>query len=442
MRKICSGLVLLLIFAGYCGALDQIQVRRIKNYVETGKKAYTEKDYNTAALDFSKALELSPESPDLKYNLARAYIGQAVEKKSKGDAESAKEILKNAVALVENLVDARLFLSSIYLNEGDYVSAKGELEISKIFEPDNPAVYIMLGEVCFQQGDLENAIGYWDNSITNSAYNVSLNKKIERAKKEWNIQKNFKHISSHPFRIMYAENNKQLAENIMRILKSAYSEIGKKLDFYPMNEVIAVIYEPDEFFSATSAQGPVASLYDGKIRVRISPKLNDGNYLKSIIYHEYTHVIIRYLTGDNCPFWLNEGLAQVFSAPVSGVDLTTISNLELESEIFSLNMLENFEGKNKWADYDIGLDKSIKLAYAKSFISANYILKNYGIEACVSMLEGLKQKNSIDKCIEKSLNISIDELDRKIQQRISELKDTLVDRLDENSENKEETKIR
>ncbi len=442
MRGYFLGLIITFIIAGNIFCLDEFVARDIKNYVEAGKQDYKNKKYNSAVANFKKAYDLSPDSPELKYNLSRAYIGQAVEKKDKGDVESARKLLKDAINLVDNMVDARVFLASIYLNEGDYVSSKGELEIAKIYDADNPAIYIMLGEIYFQQGDPANAIKYWDNSITNPSNNISLSKKLARAKREWIIQKNFVSKTSHPFRLMYGKNYAGFADRVLKILKSAYADIGQKLDYYPLNEVIVIIYEADEFFEATSAKGPVASLYDGKIRIRLSPKLNNDQYLKSIVYHEYTHVLVRYLTNDNCPFWLNEGLAQVFSEPVTKLDLTTVSNLELESDLFSLKLLENFEGDNKWIDYDIGLNKSIRLAYIKSLISTSYILKNYGLESCIDILNDLKHKKSIDNCVKKRLNISINELDVRVQKRISEVKDKLIAQLENSRSIKKEDKVK
>lgn len=53
--------------------------------------------------------------------------------------------------------------------------------------------------------------------------------------------------------------------------------------------------------------------------ILLEPK-NKKNFSK-IIIHEFMHVVINYITKENCPLWINEGLAQYYSEEYKQIDL-------------------------------------------------------------------------------------------------------------------------
>ena len=394
---------------------------------DIGTEHYHNKDYSKAVKQFKTAYDMDPRDTAVKYNLINAYVGLSIQEKNKGNLDEAEKLLKKALALNDTIPHARIILAAVYLDRGDYVQAKGQLEIAKVFNPSNVSILIMLGEIYFQQGDMENALRCWALSKEKDPFNTALERKIKIARKEWNYLKSFEKKSLHPFVIMYDKKDEKLADNALSYLLEAYLDIGKKFRYYPLSEIVVILYNPDQFAKVTGSNGFVAGLYDGKIRVKSSHRLSNDNFMRKVLWHEYTHVVIRYLTNDGCPFWLNEGLAQSFSGPVSKIDLAMLSNLDLESHLFQLKNMENFRGVRQVPDHYIKYGKSMEIAYIKSVLTTNYMINYYGMDKCLKILNLLSRKKSVEQSVESVLGISIDQLDNDVLERIEFAKERILE---------------
>ncbi|MCD6459287.1 hypothetical protein J7L67_01300, partial [bacterium] len=403
------------------------EYRRIRNINDIGTQYYQDKDYSNALEQFKNAYEINSKDSVLKFNLINAYVGLSIQEKNKGNLNKAEKLLKKALELNDTVPNAHIILAAVYLDKGDYVRAKGELEIAKVFDPSNVSILIMLGEIYFQQGDMKNALTCWTRSKEKDPYNVALERKIKIARKEWNYLKSFETKSLHPFVVMYDKKDKHLADKVLSFLVQAYINIGKQFQYYPLSEITVILYNPDQFAQVTGSKGFVAGLYDGKIRIKNTKHLLNDKFLRKILYHEYTHVVLRFLTNDECPFWLNEGMAQSFSGPVSRIDLAMLSNLDLESHIFQLKNLETFQGLRQVPDHYIKLGKTIEIAYIKSLLTTNFMINTYGMDKCLKVFKALARKKSIAESIQTVLGISIDELDRRVLEKISDAKERLVE---------------
>ena len=418
--------IILLSFQSIALGLDRASVRSLKSLTETGTQFYENKDYLAAIKKFKEAYNLNPNDYIVKVNLINAYIGHAIKLKNMGDFDASLKTLNEALEIEDTVPEIHLILASIYYDMGDYVTARGELNIARIYRPDSSAICTMLGEVYFQEGKLEQALKMWTQSQKREPYNTGLLNKIERAKREWNIQKSFEVKRSHPFIIKYKKHNADLADKVLSILMDAYVNIGRKMNYFPVSNIIVIVYDNDDFYKATEARGTIASLYDGKIRLKVSDKLDNIHFLREILFHEYTHVLIRFISNDSCPFWLNEGLAQVLSDSSATVDLDALNNLELESDFFHLTNLETFNGLTKCREHDIDMDMSIKLAYLKSLITVNYITGVYGLDTCIELLKKLKMKKTVTEALSETIGLDINELDSIIEKKIYNAKQKLL----------------
>lgn len=436
-----AGLIIILFVfiatsSGFADNIDRRDAYNARNLYTSGTDFYDQKDYKTAISKLDEAYQLNPRDIKTRINLIKSYIGQAIKEKKAGQYDRATELLLNALDIEDDIPEIRVLLASTYFDQGDLTSAKGELRIAYLLSPDNPSITSFLGEIYFQEGYLQKALYFWNQAYQQEPYNDNLVKKIDRVKREYETQKNFKHIRSHPFLLKYDPQYSQLAERSLTILMSAYSTVGKQLNYFPLSEVIIIIYDHDDFFEATGTDGLIAGMYDGKIRIKASPKLDNEAYLEEIIFHEYTHVLIRFISKDNCPFWLNEGLAQILSHRNARVDLENLTNLELESDFFRLQNLDTFLGLRKSIEYDINLSETIKLAYLKSLLTTQYVIAQYGLGACIDMLHDLKTEK-IQDIVKSRIGISLDELDIRIQQNIASAKDKLSDQLQKEADTNE-----
>ena len=111
---------------------------------------------------------------------------------------------------------------------------------------------------------------------------------------------------------------------MLKALERAYNRVGTDLSYYPSVRVPVILYTKKDYRSLTASPEWSGGLYDGKIRLPIGGAAHMTPMLRGVLFHEYTHVVVRELTKGNCPSWLNEGLAEY-----SGRRLVGYSNADI-----------------------------------------------------------------------------------------------------------------
>jgi hypothetical protein len=136
--------------------------------------------------------------------------------------------------------------------------------------------------------------------------------RLDRIRKEHKAKKNFnRDVSSH-FLIKFEGREKIEAGRIVSwILEDECGELGGVLSYYPDREIQIILYSEHLFQEVTDAPGWSGGAYDGKIRISVGGIEQETPGLRSLLYHEYTHAVVRSVT-PRCRTWLNEGLAQYF----------------------------------------------------------------------------------------------------------------------------------
>ena len=89
---------------------------------------------------------------------------------------------------------------------------------------------------------------------------------------------------------------------VLRILEDAYGEVGRAFSHYPDQEIQVILYSDQQFQEVTDAPGWSGGVYDGKIRMPIGGIEKETPGLRRILYHEYTHAVVRDIT-KRCPTW-------------------------------------------------------------------------------------------------------------------------------------------
>ncbi|MFH1924474.1 MAG: protein kinase, partial [Planctomycetota bacterium] len=77
----------------------QINRTQADQYMDEGRKAMKERDFDSAIEWFRKAREIQPDDPDILDSLANAHVSKARELKSRGDFEGVLEEYDNALAI-------------------------------------------------------------------------------------------------------------------------------------------------------------------------------------------------------------------------------------------------------------------------------------------------------------------------------------------------------
>ncbi len=118
-----------------------------------------------------------------------------------------------------------------------------------------------------------------------------------------------------------------------------------------------------------------------------------------MILHEYTHAVVFDIAGENCPTWLNEGLAQMMEgAPTDQADHLVIDYMNLKGKNLPLESLDG-------SFTDMPAD-SAYTAYMMSLSATNFLITKYGMSSVTGILADIKNGKTIDQAINDTLLLS------------------------------------
>jgi tetratricopeptide (TPR) repeat protein len=197
---------------------------------------------------------------------------------------------------------------------GRWSEAVVELQAVVSAQPNDFAARKLLAQALYRQNELELALEQVQAALAILADNelFELQAKLE---KEIRVQRNYNDARTANFVVLFdGREHDEIKYTVLDILKSAYAEIGKKLDYFPEQPISVILYTAKDFSDVTSAPmwaGGMFGKLDGKIRVPVQGAAGNERALRRVLYHEYTHALL-YALAPNCPLWLQEGLAQYF----------------------------------------------------------------------------------------------------------------------------------
>jgi tetratricopeptide (TPR) repeat protein len=197
---------------------------------------------------------------------------------------------------------------------GRWSEAVAELQAAISAQPDDFAARKLLAQALYRQNELELALEQVQAALALRADDdlLGLQMKLE---KEIRVQRNYDDARTANFVVLFdGREHDEIKHTVLDILKSAYAEIGKELDYFPEQPISVILYTAKDFSDVTRAPlwaGGLFGKLDGKIRLPVQGAAGHEKALRRVLYHEYTHALL-YFLAPACPLWLQEGLAQYF----------------------------------------------------------------------------------------------------------------------------------
>ena len=115
-------------------------------------------DLKKAEAAFKKALELEPNDPTVRYNLAQVYL-------SEGKLDEALEMLKQGVTLDPSSAQLQLLYGKVLAVKGDLANAEQALAKGTKLDPLNAGAWLNLGQVYFLEGKYDEAVKALQSSL-------------------------------------------------------------------------------------------------------------------------------------------------------------------------------------------------------------------------------------------------------------------------------------
>jgi tetratricopeptide (TPR) repeat protein len=378
-----------------------------------GVQAYEAGQWQQAIDAFSQAYRLAPDNPTVRRNLCNAYQAAANEVARTADFATAAELLEAAIAADPRNASPLVQLGSYYLRLNLVQDALFRLKEAVELDPKSVVARELLGDAYYRDNNLREAIAQWEWVLEAEPKRPGLKEKLEKANREGAVEAKFGRGGSRHFVISYAPGTGRDDQNrVLSVLERAFIEVGQKFGgVYPPTPINVIIYTAKDFAEATQLGEHVGAVYDGKIRVPLKDEAGQSlpdDELRRRLYHEYVHVVVRFLANDNVPWWLNEGLAETFSRTGDeDDDLLLLREAYRQGSLFSLETLTGDQ-------LDRLSPEALRLAYAQSYATASLLWNRFGQAPLASLMTALAEGKDPEIALQESYRRNYALLEREV----------------------------
>jgi tetratricopeptide (TPR) repeat protein len=349
-------------------------------------------EYGQAVAPLQKALEALPYNDVIRGNLAGCFLGLGLQHLEGRRFSQAADALQEGKEYAGEDHRFWLYRGLALLLQGDHGAAEGELHEAQAMDEKDPQVHQLLGRIFYNTGRLYQAIDAWERALELAPEDSETAALLERARRELPVENSMSHDYGRNFKISY--NGRafgEVGDQVLEVLESAYSEIGNDLNFYPDTVVPVLLYTERDFAEITRSPDWAGGLYDGKIRIPVGGVSRMNPQLKAVLFHEYSHVAVHFLTRGRCPAWLNEGLAQIAERRHHDPPLTALAAAVDEVKSLVFEPLEtSFIGLSR---------EEAQLAYEQSYSLTAYMIEQYHWYKMAELLAALGEGLSMEEAV-------------------------------------------
>ncbi len=257
-----------------------------------------------------------------------------------------------------------------YLKLGDYENAERFLQQAVRNNPGDFGVRKALAFLYYRKDDIEQGLAHAEAGLAIKS-DAELQSICDKLRKDKKTQEGSESESSSHFKITFdGYRHGGVSRKVLEILEDAYGSVGKEFGYFPAGPVNAILYTNRDFYDITQAPEWSGGIYDGKIRIPVRGAEHKEALLKKVLFHEYTHSVVRSLT-SRCPLWVNEGLAEYFSENQS----------KKIGQIIPLDLLAN---SFSWLT-----GAQVSVAYRESYSAVSYLIERHGFYRMKEFLQSL-----------------------------------------------------
>jgi len=353
-----------------------------------------------------KSYELYPLNQGLKRNLAEGYAAYGHTLIKQRQYEQADGQFVKAIELYPDEPLYALLRGICQFNLKKYDIARYELERVRSLQPESVEALVYLGLVLYETENRLEAVQLWEQALKLAPARSDIVQLLEKARKEAVVEEKMDRGHSSRFNLTYDPGvPTAFALDVLDVLESASNQVGAELGHFPEARVPVVIYKRDDYKSVTNSPDWSGGVYDGTIRLPFGALSEISAGLRSVLFHEYAHVVVYDLTKGNCPLWLNEGIAEMFGRKQLADSRAAHLQSSSKGAAVDIRKLEgSFTGLST-ADANI--------AYQLSYSLVNYVVSAYGWHRVQQMLSALGQGMGISEAVAATLqsyNLSYDGL--------------------------------
>ena len=348
---------------------------------------------------------------------ATAYFLAGKHESDHGNFPQAKSYYESALRFQPDNCTLLIYYAASLMRTGQAAEALPYAQHAAQLAPESPDAIAMLGFVQFASDHTPDAIRSWKKSLALRP-DATVSQYLARAEREVNAESDFsEHESSH-FNLHFEgkETSDIFRRDLLATLDREYDEVAGDLGYSPRNTIAVTLYTQQAFLDVTRAPSWSGAINDGKLRIPISGVQSVTPELARILKHEMTHSFISQMSGNRCPAWLNEGIAQVEEGKSAASNGRQLAQLFAAGNEIPFNMLEGSFMNFSAAEANV--------AYAESLAAAEYIRDAYGMSEISRVLELLSQGSSTEAALRATVHCDYrqlrDEMARALREKYGE----------------------
>ena len=329
-----------------------------------------------------QAYAANPYQPVVKRNLAFGVMAYGVGLLNKRQYGEAAAQFEYAEELFPDDSQAPFLRGNAAYQLKQYDLARTELEKSRNLGGESVDLFLLLGRVFYDTEDVREAVAMWELAAQKGPDNKSVQELLAKARRELSMDEGMGKGQSSRFILSYDAGIKSAAaDGVLDALEDAYNRVGRDFGAYPESRVPVILYTGKAYHDITGSPDWSGGQHDGKIRLPVGGLTEVTPQVRSILFHEYTHVVVRELTRGNCPVWLNEGLAEIEGRREFSPPLTALQQASKGKGLLPFSTLAG-----SFASLQ---GKSVDLAYQQSYSLASYLVTTYGWHTMKELLAAL-----------------------------------------------------
>ena len=348
---------------------------------------------------------------------ATAYFLAGKHESDHGNFPVAKRYYEGALRFQPDNSTLLIYYAATLMRTGHAPEALPYAQHAASVAPDSADAVAMLGFVQFASDHTPDAIRSWKKALALRPDAV-VSQYLARAERESTAESEFSQRESSHFNLHYEgkDTSEGFRRDLLATLESDYDALAGDFGYSPRNTIAVTLYTQQAFFDVTRAPLWSGAINDGKLRIPISGMQSVTPELARVLKHELTHSFVSQMSGNRCPTWLNEGIAQIEEGRSSGSNGRQLAQLFAAGNEIPFNVLEG-----SFMNFTAPV---ATVAYAESLAGAEYIRDAYGISEIARILQMLSQGSSSEAALRATVHVDYrqfrDEMARALKEKYGE----------------------